>query len=172
MKFFKSIFSRKHQVPLNAEKNTHSDRSFEVDVNAITSYAKKAIELLGTSDGTLEDYQILELFKSNGFPEEISAKLLVFLPITFVRCWLPDVAWLETYEERFDDGELIRRRYDESSVYISVMSVANEYFKDYPDPDTIIKIGGRSAEFHVLNTLLKGGGKLSDVRLTETIIVW
>jgi hypothetical protein len=54
-----------------------------------------------------------------------------------------------------------------------IWEVVNNYFKDSPDSNSIIKIAGRSAEFQVINKLLldNPNTKLEEIKLTNSIIV-
>ncbi|RFS21851.1 hypothetical protein DVR12_14445 [Chitinophaga silvatica] len=171
MNFFKSLFGRKGQAYGIIEEES-SDKNIEFDEDVVAYYARKAILLLESNPGSLEDEEVLDLFANNGIPEDLSPLLFIFLPITFVRCWLPKVAWLETYLERCDNGNLMRKRYRETPVFLVIMAVTKDYFSNSPTSDAVIKIGGRSAEFHAINELLLKGGKLTDIRLTESVIVW
>lgn len=167
MKFLKSLFARKSEGDYKIEVVDNYE-----EFQDITEYARKAISLLEQSTENLENDQVLELFEKHGFPKDVAGRVLVFLPIAFVRCWLTDVNWLDTYQVLLENGTLVRRRYGQTTAYLEILAVTKEYFNKGPNPDTIIKIGGRSAEFHVLNNLLKSGGQLSDVRFTESVIVF
>jgi uncharacterized protein YbgA (DUF1722 family) len=89
-----------------------------IKLNEIAFHARTAIQLLGQSQPTLEDDEVCALWEQNDIPPHISKLLLIFLPITFVRCLLPQIPWSDYYKERFENGYLMRKRYYETPGYL------------------------------------------------------
>ena len=95
----------------------------------------------------------------------------MFLPIAFTRLWLNNINWHETYIEKSVTGTEFEKRYDETESFKIILQISQKYFQNNPSNESIIKIGGRSAEINAINKLLLDGGKLEDVKITKTIIM-
>lgn len=161
MSFFKSLFFEK----------TVKDNSGEIFAPDFAGQVKKAITLLGNNETSLDDKHVLELFISNGIGYKEANEILLFLPIAFVRHLLPNLKWHDTYNEFINDKKQTERKYGETKSFQIIWDVTKNYFQNSPQTDTILKIGGRSAEFHVINQFLNDGEKLEDIQLTKTMII-
>ncbi len=133
-------------------------------------HVREAIRLFSEMNADVDDAVVIHRLKDRGMNETEAREILIFLPIVFVRFWLPGVRWHDFYYEVNGSGE-IRREYADDIAFGIVHEVAGEYFRNGPVPETIIKIGGRSAELNVINQLLQAGGKLEDVTLTPSYII-
>jgi hypothetical protein len=158
MKFFKSIWSGKTK-----EKILLSDKfSFSVE-QVIKEIDKRDSEI---NDDTF--YQIICEQEINQFEAN---EIYIFLPIAFAQLWLQKVNWHEEYNEILPNKKEVSKRYDETLSFQIIIEIVKDYFENKPSKNTIIQIGGRSAEVNAINTLLLEGGKIEDVKVTKTTIV-
>ncbi len=134
------------------------------------SDVKKSIDIIGGAK-SLEDDELLTLLIRNGIEENIGIEIITFLPIAFVRKWLANIDWPKTYLEQYSDSKKTPKRFSENQQYLIIEKIVEHYWNDEPNNDVIINIAGRSAEFNAINKLLNDGGKLADVKITETIII-
>lgn len=134
---------------------------------------EKAIHLAASVNSNLDNEQFIELLVNNGIGQEEATEIFLFLPIAFVRQWLADVKWLDTYIEFFTEQRRIERKFSETASYQIINGVVHDYFRNSPNRDTVLKIGGRSAEFHAINRLLNDNpqAKLQDIELSPTVII-
>ena len=157
MSFWNKILGKKK------ENRTQKSSEFESDI-------KKSIEIIGNSK-SLENDELLSLLKQNGIEENNGIEIITFLPIAFVRKWLADLDWPNTYLEQYSDSKRISKRFSDNPQYLEMEKIVDYYWNDKPNNDVIVNIAGRSAEFNAINKLLNDGGKLTDIKLTETIII-
>jgi hypothetical protein len=150
-----------------------SDASFEDVSPNFKINVQKAIELIGQSEGSLEDKGVLHLFTKNGIESSDATAILMFLPIAFVRHLLPKIKWPDSYVEHRNQKNSDEIKYAETKSYLIISEITANYFKNSPDSNAIIKIAGRSAEFQVINKLLLDSPniKLEEIELTKNIIV-
>jgi hypothetical protein len=134
---------------------------------------RQAISLVKHSSDVSTDEEFLNCLTNNGIEYTSAVEILLFLPIAFVRQWLPTAKWLDTYVEYVDEKKQIEKKYSETKAYQIIWSVTTEYFANNPDRDTVFKIGGRSAEFNAINKALNDNpnSKLEDLELSQTFIV-
>lgn len=157
MSFWNKILGKK-------EKNRAKESSnFDSDV-------KKSIDIIGSSK-SLENDKLLILLTRNGIEKNNGVEIITFLPIAFVRKWLADVDWPKTYLEHYSDSKRISKRFSDNHQYLTIEKIVDHYWNDKPNNDVIVNIAGRSAEFNAINKLLNDGGNLTDVKMTETIII-
>jgi hypothetical protein len=130
-----------------------------------------AIELLAEHSGLLEYNKILNLFKENGINRLLVDEIYIFLPIVFCKKLLPNVNFPKTYYEQDISGKREKKFFDASELYKLIELCSEDYFKNNPESETILKIASLSAEFNAINNLLMDGGELEDVKLTETVIL-
>ncbi|MDX2049242.1 MAG: hypothetical protein SFU87_20830 [Chitinophagaceae bacterium] len=161
MSFFKSLFFRKKND--NDFQEIFSP-DFEVQV-------EKAIKLLSENEADLNNETIFKLFTDNGIGEKEAIEILLFLPISFIRHWIPNLKWPDTYDELINGKQQIEKKYAETKSFLIIWEVTSKYFQNSPDAKTILQIGGRSAEFHTINQLLNEGGELENVELAKTTIM-
>jgi hypothetical protein len=145
--------------------NSDSDTLSENDV-------RKAITVLEKNENDLENEEVIQLLLNNGFEDNKALKLFIFLPIAFVREWFSTVKWPDAYIEWESDKIQTEKCYDETKDYIIIWKVTKQYFENSPKHDTIMKIGGSSAEFQAINKLLNAqpGCKLEEIKISKTII--
>ena len=105
-------------------------------------------------------------------PKE-AVDFFLFLPIAFIRHWLPNMNWPDSYLELVSEKKFIEKKYSETPSFQIIWTVTAAHFQASPDATTIMKIGGRSAEFHSINELLINNkeAKPEDVKLTQSIII-
>ena len=134
---------------------------------------RQAISLVKVSGDVSTDEEFLNYLTDNGIEYTSAVEILLFLPIAFVRQWLPTAEWLDTYIEYIDEKEQIEKKYSETKAYQIIWNVTTEYFANNADRDTVFKIGGRSAEFNVINKALLNNpnSKLEDLKFSQTFIV-
>ena len=134
---------------------------------------RQAISLVKESDDLSTDEEFLNHLTNNGIEYTSAVEILLFLPIAFVRQWLPTAKWLDTYIEYIDEKKQIEKKYSETKAYQIIWNVTTEYFANNPDRDTVFKIGGRSAEFNVINKVLldSPNSKLEELEFSPTFIV-
>jgi hypothetical protein len=101
----------------------------------------------------------------NGIDLNSAKKIIIFLPIAFCRQLLPNLAWKDEY---YDSTGAVRR-FTQTEPYTTLWKVTSSYFSNHPDRNVILKIGGRSPEFHVINNLLNAGGNLEEIELTPCL---
>ena len=73
--------------------------------------------------------------------------------------------------EQYSNSKIISKRFSENQQYLKIEKVVGHYWNDEPNNDVIVNIAERSAEFNAINKLLNEGGKLTDVKMTETVII-
>lgn len=161
MKFINSLFFKK--------KIAHS--SEELLSIAFAGQVEYAIKLLSKKESSITNEQVLTLFNDHKIARKESVEIFFFLPIAFVRHLLPDINWPDSYKELIDGKKFIGRKYSTTTSFQIIWEVTAAWFRDSPNNDIILKIAGRSAEFHAINELLLNGGKLKDIKVTETVII-
>ena len=158
MKFFKSIWSGKTK-----EKSLLSDK--------FSFFVEQVIKEIDKRDSEINDdtfYQIICEQEINQFEAN---EIYIFLPIAFAQLWLQKVNWHEEYHEILPNKKEVSKRYDETLSFQIIIEIVKNYFENKPSKNTIIQIGGRSADFNAINNLLLEGGKIEDVKVMKTTIV-
>jgi len=152
-----------------SSKKSNAEPALPHDFDQIVRHA---ISLVKTSTDVNTDEEFLSYLTSNGIEYTSAVEIVLFLPIAFVRQWLPTAKWLDTYIEYIDEKKQIERKYNDTKAYQIIWNVSTEYFANNPDKDTVFKIGGRSAEFNVVNKILleNPNSKLEDLKLSQTFI--
>ena len=158
MKFLRSIFFRK-----NKDSNLLSD-SFYLSV-------KKVIEEIDTIESEISDDQFYEIISRKNITQFEANEIYIFLPIAFAQLWVSKANWNEEYNEILPNKKEISKRYDETESFQIIIKIVSDYFKYKTSRNTIIQIGGRSAEINALNKLLLDGGKIEDIKITKTTII-
>lgn len=134
---------------------------------------KKAIEIIGGMEGTVEDDEIIDALMSNSIDPIDANKILVFLPIIFCRRILPNLHWPDEYvETNLFTKKIKTNKFSQTIPYTLIWQEVDRYLSNNPQRDIIFKIGGRSSEFHTINHLLNAGGKVEDIKLTPMVISW
>lgn len=158
MKFFKLIWSGRAK-----EKSLLSDK-FSFSVEQVIKEIDKRNSEINDDDF----YQIICEQEINQFEAN---EIYIFLPIAFAQLWLEKVNWHKEYNEILPSKKEVSKRYDETLSFQIIIEIVKDYFKNKPSNNTIIQIGGRSAEVNAINTLLLEGGKIEDVKVTKTTII-
>ncbi|MBF9142031.1 hypothetical protein [Hymenobacter properus] len=137
------------------------------------AYADKAIQLIATSNGQLENKELLGLFTTAGIPETEATELLLFLPTAFCRHMLPKVAWPAYYVEYVSDKDQKQVQYADNLRYLAMQAAMMRYLTTPFEQADFLKIAGRSAAFKTINSLLKDHPAFSpeDVELTPEYVV-
>lgn len=158
--FLKSLFKKKNNCQLYLSAN------FDKQV-------VKAITLLSEINGPLDDEEALKIFVENNIEYNDAVEILLFLPIAFIRHWIPAIKWSDTYSEMTSDKNKVEKKFSETKSYQIIGDITRRYSNDNPDKDTIFKIGGRSAEFNAINPLLNANPdlKVEDIVLSTTVII-
>ncbi len=131
---------------------------------------KKAIDILGSYPDSLDDASAIKLLLDSGIDNESVIDIIQFLPIAFIRNWIPGFKWHDTYMEAGANEEPIERKYLDSKSFQIIWQITTNYFRNAPSRDTIFRIGGRSAEFNIINPLLLSGTKLENIKLSKTFL--
>lgn len=132
---------------------------------------KKAIELIGKDSKAMENEQLHEYLISHGIPDFEAGEFIIFLPTAFCRRLLIELDWPSNYVDYYSEKKKINRIYAGNKRYVVMQEETEKYWTGAPNNEWILNIAGRSAEFNAINQLLNDGGKLEDVRLTESYIV-
>jgi hypothetical protein len=154
MKLLKSLFAKK-----------------ELLSNDFDSNVEYAIKVITEREEFITDDELWKCLTDKEIAENERADIVIFVPIAFVRRLLPEITWPAHYVIYISERKQIRRRYDKTVSFLRINEVMEKYLKTAPGGDAITKIAGRSAEYGVINSLLKKGGKLTDIELTESFIV-
>ena len=133
----------------------------------------KAIELIGNSEKSLENDELLKLLIQKGINENSAIEIVIFLPIAFVRKMLPNLNWHQNYIEQGFDKKQKTKSFAQNEMYKIIEIETENYYNENPKSDVIIKIAGRSAEFQAINKLLLKDDKadMAEIKFTETIVV-
>lgn len=118
----------------------------------------------------MENEELYEYLISKGLPEYEAGELIIFLPTAFCRKMLPDLNWLPGYFDFYSEKKTIRRKYRDNPRYLIIEEETKAYWNGNPNNDFVLNIAARSAEFNAINQLLNDGGKLEDVKLTESYV--
>ncbi len=63
---------------------------------------------------------------------------------------------------------MISRNFSETPAYQLILLEVDRYFGTQPGRENVLKLAGRSSEFHVINDTLNKGWELDDIRLTQS----
>lgn len=139
---------------------------------SFSNSVEKSILFIESSERNLDEDILFE--KLCEICENIfeAQEIHVFLPIAFVRLFLPKINWSETYNEIDKNKKETKKAYKSTESFQIILQVSEKYFKN-PSRETIIKIAGRSAEFHVMNELLldNKNAKPEDIKFSETTVI-
>ena len=152
-------------------KSNTSDQLETILPTHYRELTKKTIELIGKNSKAMENEQLHEYLISHGISDFEAGEFIIFLPTTFCRRLLPELNWPSDYVDYYSEKKKINRRYTENKRYVIMQEESEKYWIGTPNNEWILNIAGRSAEFKAINQLLNDGGKLEDVRLTESYVV-
>jgi hypothetical protein len=131
-----------------------------------------AIQTIIEKEGSASDEEILTALFAQ-MQRNDAIEIFIFLPIAFCRLLLPNIAFLDEYYEDNRDGNGQRlRKFSETESYQVVLESSSRYFLSKPGSENILKVAGRSGEFHAINDLLNKGNQLEELRMTRMCIVW
>ncbi|MFB3388206.1 hypothetical protein [Flavobacterium sp. LAR06] len=139
---------------------------------SFSSSVEKAIQLIGSLERNFENDELLEFLRGICKNEFEAEEIHIFLPIAFVRLCFPKINWHETYNEINSTKKETKREFKNTESYQIILQVSNKYFQN-PSKETVMKIAGRSAEFHAMNELLLDNkdSKVEDIKFTETTVI-
>ena len=106
------------------------------------------------------DEEVWDLLTGAGVEPWLAGRLLIFLPMAYTRRLLPDVS--------YPDGLVTpggRVNLAAEPVFVAALSRAQRAGRS-----EVGRIAPRSSEFNAINTLLRDGSELSDVKLTEVTL--
>ena len=128
---------------------------------------KSAIEILSNTQGDLTDRQAVQLLYSQGIEYADAEIIAIFLPIAFCRLMLPNFEWKDEYFEfnNSNPGGTLKM-FSKTEPYSVVYATVKAFFQTKPSSGVVLKIAGRSSEFHAINKLLLEGHKLEEIKLT------
>ncbi|NEN25294.1 hypothetical protein G3O08_17495 [Cryomorpha ignava] len=158
MKLFKTIWQKKSN-----EKNLLS--------TSFPSCVKEIIKKIDEVNSEINDDEFYGIISQKAINEFESNEIYIFLPIAFAQLWIKTANWNEEYNEILPNKKEVSKRYDETLSFQIIIEIVKEYFENKPSKNTIIQIGGRSAEINAINKLLLDGGKVEDVKVTKTTII-
>ena len=131
-----------------------------------------AIQTIIEKLGAASDEEILTALCAQ-MQKSDAIEIFIFLPIAFCRLLLPNIDFLdEYYEDNRDDNGQKLRKFSETESYLVVLDSSSRYFLSQPTSENILKIAGRSGEFHAINNLLNKGNKLENLRMTRMCLIW
>lgn len=122
-------------------------------------------------DSEISDDLFYEIISKKNITQFEANEIYIFLPIAFAQLWVSKANWHEEYNEILPNKKEVSKRYDETESFQIIIKIVKDYFENKPSGNTIIQIGGRSAEINAINKLLLEGGKLEDVKMTKTTII-
>lgn len=167
----------KSKASVKVKDHKSSETAFERDTRSISpelvENIRKAISILSNIDGSSDD-EMIKAFCENGINKVDAKTIITFLPIAFCRRLLlgelkfeDDFVAIDQETRKWTRGKLSK-----TPQYLLVWNETETYFSSKPGGENILKIGGRSSEFHVINELLNHGGKLEEIKLTPLYISW
>lgn len=141
--------------------------------NQFAIHVNKAITLFDEIDSKQNDEELFVMLTALEIPEYYAKEMLIFLPIVFVRCLLPQVKWHDTFFEIDANKKEVERKYTEVMAFNIILEETKNYFASNPKPETIIKIAGRSAEFHCINEILlqEPNCEIESIELTKAYLL-
>lgn len=93
----------------------------------------KAIALMKNSDNVNSDEQLLKCLTSNEIDYTSAIEIILFLPIAFIRHWIPSAKWPDTYIEFINEKKQVEKEYSKTKSYQIISNVTSEYFADIPE---------------------------------------
>ena len=83
------------------------------------------------------------------------------------------VEWQDSYLEYVDKNKTIERKFSDTKSFQTIWQATTQYFNNNPQKDTVIKIGGRSAELKAINKLMLDNpdSKLENIQVAKTVLV-
>jgi hypothetical protein len=135
--------------------------------------AKKLAEFIEVfhNNRQADNVTMAKILISKGIDEEIAWKVINFMPIAFNRVMLAseEINFKTTYVVLIDDSTQMKKSLIEEDIFNQSILLAQSKIGNMSG-DIWLSVAGRSAEFHVINELLKSGSQLKDLRFTDIII--
>jgi hypothetical protein len=138
----------------------------------LTATIAQAVDLLRRQ---LDDISVYRELVAHGIERSIAARLVEFLPIVYCRLLLArsGVHFAETYCRVLPNGTRTSSRpFSGESLWNELMTFAEVEIATGVKRPQVLAIAGRSAEWRVVNELLRGKAPLEDVWLTEPDFLW
>lgn len=151
---------------------TKSNKSKDFITPNFSTSVEKAILFINSSEKDLDEdtlfKKLCEICENNFEAQEI----YVFLPIVFIRLFLPQVNWDDTYNEIDSNKKETKKMFKSTESYQIILQASEKHFKNLPK-ESILKIAGRSAEFNVINQLLLNNktASIEDIKLIDTTVI-
>ncbi len=164
MSFWKTIFGKSKKIKSESQLENEISTEFR-------NWVKSSIKLIGIEGGDMENEELHNYLIQNGIPEFDAGELIIFLPTAFCRKLLPDIKWLPEYVDYYSKKKQIKKKYNENNRYLIIEEETEKYWNNNPSKKIVLNIAGRSAEFNAINKMLNNGGKLEDVKLTESYVI-
>lgn len=157
--FFKKLFGNTISKAVNTMPPEFAD------------YSRKAIALLASSSGQLEDEEVIGLLCANAIPHTEATELLLFLPDAFCRHMLPQIDWPTYYVEFISQQNQTQVQYADNPRFLAIQKAMHAYLANDFEQADFLNIAGRSASFKTLNQLLLAGGKLENAVVSPSYVV-
>ncbi|MBS7254802.1 hypothetical protein [Flavobacterium branchiicola] len=153
-------------------QKTKTSESKDLISQSFSNSVEKSILLMSSSEDFFDEDSLYE--KICGICENVfeAQEIYIFLPIAFVRLFLPKINWSPTYNEIYSNKKETKKSFKNTQSYQIIFHISEKRFNNLSH-ESIIKIAGRSAEFSAINQLLLSNknAKPEDIKLTETTIV-
>lgn len=162
MKYWRRIFG---------ERQPSSGKDSKLEPEKFRQWVKKGIELIGQRDVDKELEELQQDLIDKGIPEYDAGEILIFLPSIFCKRLFPNLGWLTNYIECYSNEEQISMEYSDNWRYVIMEDEVDKYWRGSPDNQIINNISIMSSEFGAINKMLKDGGKIEDVKITESYVI-
>lgn len=144
-------------------QTTKYSGSLNVDTQA-------AIDIIGRIQINATREDILQALKETGITHTNAVEILIFLPIAFIRNWMHNLNWPQTYVEISSDNKKRKINYSDNHSFSIIFEESKKYFSTKPNTNTILKVCNMSSELQSINKMLNDGGNLKDIEILDTII--
>lgn len=130
---------------------------------------KQQISLIITeiqqTDQNISEIDLLKRIVKLGIDKKLASDLLTFIPIAMCREILPNFHFPASYIEKSKYNEDKEIKYKHNSVYMDVEIIIRSILASGFSQDSVLKIAGRSPEFHVINDFLLKGVDIDNIAL-------
>ena len=133
----------------------------------------KAVEIFRRSPD-LDEGAIFELLVASGLGRQVSARLVEFLPMAYVRVLLEQsgARFPDRFVRRLANGDREERQLNSEPVWNHALEFAKSEANGVVSREEFLSLARRGAEYQAANELLKGGSKLSDIGFTPSLLLW
>lgn len=138
---------------------------------------EKAISII--TENTEADLDELAVkISSADIPEQLTDKILEFVPLAFGRVYMRD--WGTNFKDEYvryvlEDGKPVekqRRKLTNEPVYCEAIKIANKLNSKWKRNKTFELVAFMSSEFLGINELMNKGAKPQDIVLTNPYLPW